>query len=84
MRLAITVVEPHRADGPAKPDVIFIHGTGSNSEMWQPQVDALKMRGYRSFLLDLRGHGATHEPKEPTGIDVHIQDVLETLEKSAI
>jgi pimeloyl-ACP methyl ester carboxylesterase len=84
MRLAMTAAEPDGADGTTKPDVIFIHGTGSNSEMWQPQVDALKVRGYRSFLLDLRGHGATHEPKEPTGIDVHILDVLDTIENSEI
>jgi 3-oxoadipate enol-lactonase len=84
MRLNLTSVEPLGTGGAPRPDVILIHGTGSNSEMWQPQVVALQEHGYRTFLLDLRGHGGTHEPKEPTGIDVHIEDVLETLETAGV
>ena len=84
MRLSMKSVEARPVDGTKRPDVILIHGTGSNSDMWLPQVDALKKQGYRSFLLDLRGHGETHEPMEPTNIDVHVQDVLDTFETSGI
>lgn len=59
---------------------MLIHGTGSSSEMWNRQVDVLCSSGYRCFLLDLRGHGQTHEPEEPTDLKVHVGDVLESLE----
>jgi pimeloyl-ACP methyl ester carboxylesterase len=62
-----------------KPDVIFIHGTGSNSQMWTPQVEALSKLGHRCLLIDLRGHGKTPEPYEPTTIQVHLADIQETL-----
>lgn len=62
------------------PDLIFIHGTGSSNEMWLPQVEEASARGYRSFVLDLRGHGESHEPGETTDLSVHMSDVLETIE----
>jgi len=65
-------------------DVVFIHGTGSSSEMWTKQAEELERTGYRCFLIDLRGHGETHEPEEPTDLKVHVADVLETLDESGI
>jgi pimeloyl-ACP methyl ester carboxylesterase len=65
-----------------KPDVIFIHGTGSNSQMWESQAAALSDLGHRCFLIDLRGHGGSPEPYEPTNIDLHLADMRETLEQS--
>jgi pimeloyl-ACP methyl ester carboxylesterase len=65
-------------------DVVLIHGTGSSSEMWRAQVDMLSKHGYRCFLVDLRGHGETHEPEEPTDLKVHVDDVLETLRDAGI
>lgn len=62
------------------PDVVMIHGTGANAVLWQDEVDLLLEHGYRCFVPDLRGHGDTHEPGEPTGIEEHLCDVLETLE----
>jgi len=63
-----------------KPDVVLIHGTGADHSIWKPQIDILSARGYRSFLPELRGHGLTDEPGELTDINVHIQDLLDTLE----
>lgn len=60
-------------------DVIFIHGTGSNSVMWKHQIAALTQRGYRCFAFDLRGHGGSAEPKETTNIETHLQDLFETI-----
>jgi pimeloyl-ACP methyl ester carboxylesterase len=65
-------------------DVIFIHGTGSSAEMWQPQVELLTAKGYRCFVIDLRGHGKTPEPGEHTDLAVHNADVVETIENSPI
>lgn len=81
MKLSLQVLgEPHTT----KSDVVLIHGTGSSSEMWKAQVDMLTKSGHRCFLLDLRGHGGTHEPGEPTDLDVHVDDVIETLEHGGI
>lgn len=60
-------------------DVVLIHGTGSGAEMWKPQVEMLVGKGYRCFLPDLRGHGLTGDPGEPTDIEAHIKDIQETL-----
>src|SRR3990167_3541668 len=37
--------------------VLLLHGLGSSSQDWQPQIDALS-RFAEVFALDLRGHGA--------------------------
>jgi pimeloyl-ACP methyl ester carboxylesterase len=62
-----------------KPEVVLIHGTGADGTLWGPQVDALVAEGYRCLVPELRGHGMTHEPEEATSINVHIEDLLETL-----
>jgi len=61
--------------------VVLIHGTGSSAQMWQPHLNMLVSKGYRCFLPDLRGHGSSHEPEELTDLEVHLQDVLETLKE---
>lgn len=66
------------------PDLLFIHGTGSAGEMWKGQVEYFTALGYRCYVVDLRGHGLSEEPEEFTDLDVHLNDVLETLENSDI
>jgi pimeloyl-ACP methyl ester carboxylesterase len=66
------------------PDLLFIHGTGSAGEMWKGQVDYFTGLGYRCYVIDLRGHGLSEEPEEFTDLEVHLSDVLETLENSDI
>lgn len=80
MKLSLRVVGSNAGNV----DVVLIHGTGSSSEMWHRQVEMLSRNGYRSFLLDLRGHGDTHEPEEFTDLKVHVDDVLETLHDGGI
>jgi pimeloyl-ACP methyl ester carboxylesterase len=60
-------------------DLVMIHGTGANAEMWRPQVELLKQHGYRCFLPEFRGHGESEEPGHQTGIEVHIEDMLDSL-----
>jgi pimeloyl-ACP methyl ester carboxylesterase len=72
------------ADQKDHKDLIFIHGTGSSAEMWQPQVELLTARGHRCFVVDLRGHGQTPEPGEHTDLAVHATDMIETLEASDV
>jgi pimeloyl-ACP methyl ester carboxylesterase len=81
MLLVSRIIEPIAVEkNPDLPDVIFLHGTGSAGEMWEKQAEFLSERGYRCFVVDLRGHGSSHEPGEHTDINVHINDVLETLQ----
>ncbi|MBI4533360.1 MAG: alpha/beta hydrolase [Candidatus Melainabacteria bacterium] len=65
-------------------DVILIHGTGANASLWHPQVELITKLGYRCFVPELRGHGSSSEPGEPTNLAVHIEDVLESLEYHGI
>ncbi|MBX9769866.1 MAG: alpha/beta hydrolase [Candidatus Obscuribacterales bacterium] len=67
-----------------KPDVILIHGTGGNANLWQEQVKPLVKLGFRCYLPELRGHGSTSEPGEETDLSVHVSDVIETLQNEDI
>jgi pimeloyl-ACP methyl ester carboxylesterase len=83
MKLAVKMVADS-GQSPEKPDFVFLHGTGSNSHMWDKQVDYLNKLGHRCFLVDLRGHGETPERFEKTDLLVHEEDVIETLGESAV
>lgn len=80
----------HKFDPPAGvnkgalPDMVFIHGTGSGGLMWTKQVEYFQARGHRCYVVDLRGHGKSEEPGEMTDLEVHLSDVVETLESSDI
>jgi pimeloyl-ACP methyl ester carboxylesterase len=78
MRLAVNEFLPKSNTGKKK-DIILIHGTGAKGEMWQKQVNCLVEQGWRCIVPDLRGHGLSPEPKEITSLEVHIQDLLDTL-----
>ena len=43
------------------PDVVFVHGWGSSSRMWQLMMDALAPR-FRCWALDLAGFGDSQKP----------------------
>jgi pimeloyl-ACP methyl ester carboxylesterase len=78
--LAFRQIEPASANEVAsKPDLIFLHGTGSNSHMWDKQADYFSRLGYRSFLIDLRGHGESEEPYEKASLETYKTDVIDTL-----
>jgi pimeloyl-ACP methyl ester carboxylesterase len=71
-------------NGQSKSHIVFLHGTGSNARMWKNQVSYFSRLGYPCTLIDLRGHGQSHEPYEKTDLVVHTQDVLDTLQNSKI
>jgi 3-oxoadipate enol-lactonase len=51
--------EQHGVDGEP---VLLIHGLGSSTEDWEPQVNALKDQ-FRVTAYDVRGHGKTAKPQ---------------------
>ncbi len=67
--------------GNSKGDVVLIHGTGARAEMWKPQIDLLVEDGWHCLVPDLRGHGESHEPGERTDLEIHLNDLRETLEQ---
>ncbi len=62
----------------------MIHGTGARAEMWSPQIRLLEEQGFRCIVPDLRGHGESEDPRDSTGIEAHLEDILETLEYHAV
>ena len=50
-----------RGQGPA---VLLLHGLGSSSLDWQPQIEHLA-RHFRVYALDLRGHGQSAPLRAP-------------------
>jgi pimeloyl-ACP methyl ester carboxylesterase len=83
VKLSFNREKPRNSDT-AKSEIVFIHGTGSNSQMWQNQVPFFVEQGYPCTLLDLRGHGGTPEPREKTSLRVHADDVVETLSHAEV
>jgi pimeloyl-ACP methyl ester carboxylesterase len=75
---------PQASERVKKRDIVFIHGTGSNSDMWKAQVPFFVERGHRLTLIDLRGHGNTPEPMEETSLRVHLDDVADTLSAAQV
>ena len=49
-------------DGPA---VILTHGYGATSQMWAGQLDLLS-QNHRLIVWDMRGHGQTDSPDDPS------------------
>lgn len=85
MKLAIKCQRPAthiRASD--KSDIAFIHGTGSNSNMWSQQLPFFLARGHTCFLIDLRGHGDSYEPGENTDLEVHMRDIIDTISDGGI
>ncbi|MFD7308506.1 alpha/beta fold hydrolase [Promicromonospora sp. NPDC059942] len=60
-RIATYVLEP--AGGPSAGDVVLCHGTPWSAQVWAPVARALSQgllgRGYRVFLWDMPGYGAS-------------------------
>lgn len=56
------------ADHPGTP-MVFVHGTGLTSRMWEPVIARLPAGSVRALAVDLRGHGATRTPEGVTFFD---------------
>lgn len=62
--------------------VVFIHGAGGSSAVWFKQLRAFR-EGFNLLLVDLRGHGRSHEyhgDGRPYTLDGISGDVLEVMD----
>ena len=58
--------------GGSGPDLLFVHGTGHNLEVWSPLAERLRGQ-FRMVAFDLRGHGQT--PEESTDPEQYWRDL---------
>jgi pimeloyl-ACP methyl ester carboxylesterase len=65
--------------GEGAPPILFIHGGAAHAHWWDFVGQRLG-QGYRSFSIDLRGHGDSDRPAdEDYGIEAHVADLAEAL-----
>lgn len=57
--------------------VLLIHGLGSSTEDWEPQLRALSR--YRVLTYDVRGHGRTSKPRAPYSVRQFADDAAALL-----
>src|SRR6201994_3519309 len=51
---------------PAGPEILFIHGFSQSHLSWMRQVDSDLAKEFRLITYDLRGHGNSDKPLDPT------------------
>jgi len=72
--------EDERTDKSKGETLLFIHGSGSNLRMWEPQVDYFK-KNNRVIALSLPGHAESDQMNVPTTIDNYISFVAKFIER---
>jgi pimeloyl-ACP methyl ester carboxylesterase len=60
--------------------VVFVHGWGLHSDMWEYQLPALVDRGLRCVAYDRRGHGRSDQPGDGYDFDTLADDLAAVLE----
>ena len=62
----------YEAHGSGDP-VLLVHGLGSSTRDWEPQIDALAQR-FTVVAFDVRGHGRSAKPNEPYTVKLFADD----------
>ena len=67
------------------PAILLSHGYSATSEMWRGQVAPLS-RTYQLILWDMRGHGQTDSPDDPSAYseDATVADIAAMLDEAGI
>ncbi|MBM4241030.1 MAG: alpha/beta hydrolase [Euryarchaeota archaeon] len=63
--------------------LILLHGLGSDHSIWEASAPEFSKK-YKTFSLDLRGHGSFDKPKIHYSIDLFSRDVLKFMEEKGI
>jgi pimeloyl-ACP methyl ester carboxylesterase len=64
------------APSPPRVPLVLLHGLGSSTRDWQPQVKHFSQKR-RVLALDLRGHGRSSKPPGPYAISLFAGDVAD-------
>lgn len=59
----------YEAGNPRGPALVFIHGYSQAALSWKKQFESDLAKTYRLVALDMRGHGASGKPMEPSAYD---------------
>ena len=62
-------------DGGPGPSVLLLHGAGADHVMFQVQRRALARAGFRTVVVDLRGHGASRPNTVPVSAELLVSDI---------
>ncbi len=54
--------------------LLLLHGLGSSTRDWQPQIEAFK-QDFRVIAVDIRGHGKSSKPPAPYSIQQFADDI---------
>ena len=74
---AAAALEPGTAD--TRPTVLFLHGLAGSGAEFLPTAEAIGP-GYRSVLVDLRGHGHSTRQPDDASREAYLRDVIAVIE----
>lgn len=64
--------------------LLFLHGWGSNSDLWLKTVPPLVAQGYELYFLDLPGFGRSQNPNESFSLQDYSYTVVAFVEKRGL
>ncbi len=77
-RLCVNGIELYyEVKGKGEP-LLFIHGLGSSTRDWEPQVSYFSEQ-YRVITFDVRGHGRSEKPRGPYSVSRFADDTAELI-----
>lgn len=65
--------------GDEGPVVVFVHGLGGSTRVWDAQLFACENR-YRGIAYDQRGHGTSDKPAGPYSVEQWVSDLVGVLD----
>jgi len=78
-------VSIHYEDHGSGPPILLSHGYGATMRMWDGQVAAFAER-WRLILWDMRGHGQSGDPRDPSAYSqaLSVADMMEVLDACGV
>lgn len=69
-----------------KDTIIFVHGWPHNHTVWNGEVKHFSQKGYSTIAVDLRGHGLSGKPTEPSAYKMEnfAKDIKQIIIKNKI